>query len=168
MSQVAMQLEELRDVVGEIDALAALALESFDHADWSGADQLIVERMAYVLGMIARSAATAASKFDGLEATVADRRPAAAGERRDGPAPGKETAASARDAERIKRDAEIVRRLRERCADAFDSPTSHPFFRESYLAGEDPDAALLRLFKSNKQVLGRSDEEIIAAMAHRR
>ena len=72
------------------------------------------------------------------------------------------------DAELIKRDAEIVRRLRERLAEAFDAPASYPFFRESYLPGEDPDAALLRLFKRNKQVLGRGDEDIIAAMAHRR
>lgn len=166
MSPLATQLNELRDVIGEIDALAALALESFDHADWSGADQLIVERMAYVLGTIARSAATAASKFERIDAAVADRQAAYAGERRN--TRRRETAMSARDAELIERDAEIVRRLRERCADAFDSPTSYPFFRESYLPGEDPDAALLRLFKRNKQVLGRSDEDIIAAMAHRR
>jgi hypothetical protein len=53
VSQVATQLDELRDVVGEIvdelrdavgeiDALAALALGSFDRADWRGADQLLV------------------------------------------------------------------------------------------------------------------------------
>lgn len=60
MSQVAMQLDELRGIVREIDALAVPAPESFDHADWRGTDQLIVERMAYVLGTIARSAETAA------------------------------------------------------------------------------------------------------------
>jgi hypothetical protein len=34
----------------------------------------------------------------------------------------------ARDAEIVKRDAEIVRRFRERLAEAFDCPTSYPFF----------------------------------------
>ena len=33
MSQVAMQLDELRDVVGEVDTLAALAPEPYDHED---------------------------------------------------------------------------------------------------------------------------------------
>lgn len=30
------QLDELRDVVGEIDALAALAVDSLDDTDWRG------------------------------------------------------------------------------------------------------------------------------------
>lgn len=42
--RVATQLYELRDAAGEIDAIAALALESFDRADWSGVDPLLVER----------------------------------------------------------------------------------------------------------------------------
>lgn len=64
MRQVATHFDELRDVVGKIDALAALALESFDRADWSGANPLLVERVACVLEMIATSAATAASKLN--------------------------------------------------------------------------------------------------------
>ncbi len=36
--------------------------------------------------------------------------------------------------------------------------------RTSYLDGEDPDAALLRLFQRNRQVLGRTDDDVIAAM----
>lgn len=60
------QLDELRDVGGEIDALAALALESFDRADWSGADPLVVERMTCVLDMIAKSAVIAICKLDGF------------------------------------------------------------------------------------------------------
>jgi hypothetical protein len=70
MTAVAAQLDELRTAVGEVDALAALALESFDRADWSGADPQLVERTAYVIGIIARSAASAASKLDGFHAAV--------------------------------------------------------------------------------------------------
>jgi hypothetical protein len=66
MSQVAMPLDELRDVVGEVDTLAALAPEPYDHEDRKGADRLIVERTACLLGTIARSAATAGSKSDDL------------------------------------------------------------------------------------------------------
>lgn len=56
MTGIATQLDELREAVGKIDALAALVLESFDYANWGGADPLLVERTAYVIGMIARSA----------------------------------------------------------------------------------------------------------------
>jgi hypothetical protein len=66
MSGGVAQRDELRGAVGEVDALAVIVLESFDRADWSGADQLLAERTAYALGMIARSAATAASKLDGF------------------------------------------------------------------------------------------------------
>jgi hypothetical protein len=51
-------------------------------------------------------------------------------------------------------DAEIVRRLRERCPDG------------RFAGGSD--AELIQLFKRNKQVLNRSDEDVIAAMTHPR
>jgi hypothetical protein len=163
MTGVAVQLEELRDTVGEIDALAALALESFDRADWGCADRQLAERVAYVLVMIARSAATAVSKLDSFHVAIADVQPVPAGERWDGECtasgPGDETAMSAGDAE-------IVRRMRARLAERFGQPVDHPFFEASYQPGEDPDAALLRIFKRNKWVLNRSDEDVIAAMAH--
>lgn len=66
------QLDELRDVIGEIDALAALALESFDRANWIGADLLLVERMTCVLGMIARSASIAICKLNGFHLISVD------------------------------------------------------------------------------------------------
>lgn len=59
-----MLLDELRDVVGEVDTPAALVPEPYDHEDRKGADRLIVERTACLLGTIARSAATAGSKPD--------------------------------------------------------------------------------------------------------
>lgn len=51
-------------------------------------------------------------------------------------------------------DAEIVRRIRERCPDnRFDGGS---------------DVELLQLFNHNKQVLAGSDEDVIAAMTHPR
>lgn len=78
------QLDELRDVVGEIDALAALAVDSLDDTEWRGADRLLVKRMAYVLGMIARSAATASSRLDAFLVAVADTQPATSGDQWSG------------------------------------------------------------------------------------
>jgi hypothetical protein len=62
MSRVATQLGKLRDAVGEICALVGRVPDSLDH---SGADHLLVELLAYVLGEVARSATAAASKLDG-------------------------------------------------------------------------------------------------------
>lgn len=64
----------------------------------------------------------------------------------------------------MKRDAEIVRRFRERLAEAFNCPTTYPFFRRDWLPGEGADEALLRIYRSNKQVLDRSDEDVIGAI----
>src|SRR5262249_4452107 len=88
-----------------------------------------------------------------------DAQPAPAGERWDG-----EGTAPDRDAELLRRDADIVRRFRERLAQAFDAPTDYPFFRRDWLPGEDADAALLRIFKRNKAVLDRSDDDVINAI----
>jgi hypothetical protein len=51
-------------------------------------------------------------------------------------------------------DAAIVRRIRERCPD------------NRYDGGSDEE--LIQLFQRNRQVLGRSDEDVIAAMTHPR
>jgi hypothetical protein len=167
MTDIAGELDQLRIAVVEVEVLAALILESFDRADWRGADGLVVGRMGRVLGVLATSAMSAASKFERFQLVFVDPPPASAGDRRDhqkGTASSKQAAMSDRDAAIIKRDAEIVRRFRERCAVAFDCPTSYPFFRESYLAGEDSDAALLRIFKRNKWVFNRSDDDVISSI----
>jgi len=57
-------LDPLRLAVGEVDAIAAVTLRWFDDEDWSGADPALVERAGFMLGVIARSAAFAASKID--------------------------------------------------------------------------------------------------------
>jgi hypothetical protein len=151
VSRVATQLEELRDNIGEIDALAALALDAFDYADWGGADPQLVERVAYVIGIIARTAATAGSKLDAFHAAVADTQPVPAGQVWDYE---KGTASAPGEADAPDRDADIVQRIRERYPDS------------RYAAASD--AELLELFKRNKRVLSRGDEDVIAAMTRPR
>jgi hypothetical protein len=80
MTDVAAQLDEMRLAVGEVDAIAAVTLKWFDDEDWSGADSILVERTGFMLGVISRSAAFAASKIDGVHVAVADAQPVPAGQ----------------------------------------------------------------------------------------
>jgi hypothetical protein len=150
MSDVAGELDALRIAVGEVDALAAVTAETFDRQDWGDADPLHVDRMASLLGLISKSASVAVAAFHRLHGAVADAQPAPAGERWDydkGTSPGGGPVLPAEDAA-------IVRRIREMCPDGrFDGGS---------------DAELIELFKRNRQVLGRSDEDVIAAMTHPR
>jgi hypothetical protein len=151
MSDVATHLDGLRIALGETEALAAVTAEAFDRQEWDDADPLHVERMASLLGLISRSATGALAAFHRLHSAVADAQPAPAGERWDhegkGTAPGGQEAMSAEDAA-------IVQRIREMCPDG------------RYDGGSDEE--LIELFKRNRQVLGRSDEDVIAAMTHPR
>jgi hypothetical protein len=150
MSDVATHLDGLRVALGETEALAAVTAEAFDRQEWDDADPLHVERMASLLGLISRSATGALAAFHRLHSAVADAAPAPAGERwnySEGTAQGEGEALSAEDAA-------IVRRIRERCTDG------------RYDGGSD--AELIQLFRRNRQVLGRSDEDVIAAMTHAR
>ena len=83
MTDIAAPLHALRIAVAEVEALAALAVHAFDDADWHGGDQQLVERMASVLGVIARSAASAIAALNRLHSAIADAQPATAGERWD-------------------------------------------------------------------------------------
>jgi hypothetical protein len=154
VSDVAGELDQLRIAVGEVEALAALTAESYDRADWGEADPVVVDRMASLLGLIARSATAAMAAFHRLHSAVADAAPAQAGEAfdySDGTAPGPgEGEAVAMSAE----DAAIVRRIRSNSPDG------------RYNGGSD--AELIELFRRNKRVLSRSDEDVIAAMTHPR
>jgi hypothetical protein len=118
-SRVATRRDELRGFVGEVEALAALLLEYFDHANWSDADPFLVERTTYVLGIIAQSVAAAASKLDGFH--VADPQPATRGD-----AQRERTLANDLDAHEMK----VLWTLRNRLAEVFGQSPSHPFFRE--------------------------------------
>jgi hypothetical protein len=151
MKSVMQEMDELRLAVGETEALAAMLLAFFDAADWSGADSQLVDRTGHVLGVLATSATSAAGKFERFQIAFVDARPVPVAERwtDEGTAPGEgdEPAMSAEDAA-------IIRRIRTRCPDRrFDGGT---------------DEELLDLFKRNKQVLARSDEDVIAAMTHPR
>ena len=83
MMDIAVPLSALHVAVSEVEALAALAVHAFDDADRRGGDQQQVERMASVLGVIARSAASAITALNRLHSAIADAQRATAGERRD-------------------------------------------------------------------------------------
>jgi hypothetical protein len=138
---------DLRIAIGEVDVLATLTAATYDREDWVGSDPDVVEGVASLLGLIKKSAATARAAFHRLHGTIADAAPA--GERWDGKgtAPGE-------GADPAAQDADIVRRIRERCPDGrFDGGS---------------DAELIQLFKPNKQVLSRTDDDVIAAMTHQK
>ncbi len=80
MTAIAVELDQLRLAIGEVDAITAVTVTWFDGEDWSGADPALVERAGFMLGVIARSAAFAASKIDGFHVAVADAQPASAGD----------------------------------------------------------------------------------------
>jgi hypothetical protein len=83
MTDVAGKLDQLRIAVGEVDALAAVTAEAYDNGDCNGADQLHVERLASLLGLIAKSATAAMTAFHRLHGAIADAQPAPAGEHWD-------------------------------------------------------------------------------------
>jgi hypothetical protein len=150
LSALAGELDELRIALGEVDVLATLTAAAYDSADWGEADPAIVDRIGSLLGLIEKSAGAALAAFHRLHGAVADAAPAQAGEAWDydkGTSPGDGAGMSAEDAE-------IVRRIRSNSPDGrFDGGS---------------DAELIQLFKRNRQVLGRSDEDVIAAMTHPR
>ena len=136
-----VMLDDLRIALGEVDVLATLTVVAYDEADWTDPDPGVVESMASLLGLIKKSAATAMVAFHRLHGAVTDAQPEPAGEQ------GKAEAMSAEDAA-------IIRRIRTRCPDRrFDGGT---------------DEEMIELLKRNKQVLQRSDEDVIAAMTRPR
>jgi hypothetical protein len=173
MSDVATELDQLRIALGEVSILATVTVEAYDSENWDDSDPDVAEGIASLLGLIKKSAMGAMATFHRLHGAIADATPAPSGtgeafDYSDGTAPGGDPA-SAASAPRDElaasaRDAEFVRRLRERCAAQLGRPVDYPFFLASYLAGEAPDAALLRLFRQNQQLLGRTDDDVIAAM----
>ena len=149
MTGVAEPLDELRIAIGEVDVLATLTAATYDREDWVGSDPDVVEGVASLLGLIKKSAATARAAFHRLHGAIADAAPAPAGERWDG-----EGTAPGEGADPSDQDADIVRRIRARCPDSrFDGGS---------------DAELIQLFKRNKQLLSRSDDDVIAAMTHQK
>jgi hypothetical protein len=142
-SQVATQLDELRIALSEVDVLAVLTGEAFGDVDWMEPDSAAVDAMATLLRLIEKSSFAAMGAYHRLRRAVADAQPAPPGEPRTDKGEGMSA-----------EDAAIIRRIRTRCPDRrFDGGT---------------DEELIELFKRNKRVLNRSDEDVIAAMTHPR
>lgn len=147
MNDIEVQLDDLRDALSEVDVLAVLTGQAFDDVDWTVPDSANVEAMATLLRLIDRSSFQAMGAFHRLQRVVADAQPEPDGEERadEGKVPG---AAMSPD------DAAIIRRIRTQCPDKrFDGGT---------------DAELLDLFRRNKRVLQRTDEDVIATMTRPR
>ncbi len=143
MIDIEAQLGDLRIAMSEVDVLAAMTKVTYDEADWTEPDTAVVEAIATLLGLIEKSSFAAMGAFYRLQRVVADAQPAPPGEPRTDKGEGMSA-----------EDAAIIRRIRTRCPDRrFDGGT---------------DEELIELFKRNKRVLNRSDEDVIAAMTHPR
>ena len=152
MSNVAVEMDQLRIVLSEVDVLSMLTEATYDQVDWTEPDPEVVEAVATLLGLIKKSASAAMSAYHRLHGAVADAAPAPSGtgeafDYSDGTAPGSPEAMS-------EPDAMIVQRIRTRCPDNRFEGSS--------------DVELLQLFRRNKRVLARSDEDVIAAMVNPR
>ena len=143
MSDVAVEMDQLRIALGEVNILAAVTADAYDSEDWDDSDPDIAEGIASLLGLMKKSAMSAMAAFHRLHGAVADAAPAVAGERWDNEGRGTKPGEGAGEAE-------IIRRLRAESPDGrFDGHS---------------DEALIQLFRRNKRVLARSDEDVIAAM----
>jgi hypothetical protein len=143
VSDIGAALDELGIALSEVDVLAMLTAATHDEADWTDPDPEVVDAVVTLLGLIVKSTYAAMSAYDRLRSAVGDTQPAPAGEQPS----DKSEAMSAEDAA-------IIRRIRTRCPDRrFDGGT---------------DEELIQLFKRNRTVLARSDEDGIAAMTRPR
>lgn len=143
MSDLDAPLDELGIALSEIDVLAMLTAATHDEADWTDPDPEVVDAVVTLLGLVVKSTYAAMSAYDRLRRAVGDAQPAPASEQPS----DKGEAMSAEDAA-------IIRRIRTQCPDRrFDGGT---------------DAELLDLFRRNKRVLERGDEDVIAAMTRQK
>lgn len=76
----AEQLAALRVVAGETDALAAVTTALFDDGDWTDPDPALVDRVASLLGLLAKTATALIAAVERLHGAIADAMPAAAGD----------------------------------------------------------------------------------------
>jgi hypothetical protein len=157
-SDVADQLAGLRIAAGEVDALAAVTVGWFDDGDWAAADPVLVERLASLLGLVARGATAMIAAVERFHGVVADAMPASERDRWDDDR-------EVPEADAVAYRSDIVRRMRARCAAAHDLPADYPFFERWYREGETPDEALFRIFEAEKQAMGSDDDELLAALA---
>jgi len=134
MTGIAEPLKDLRIALGEVDVLSILTAATYDEAGRMDRGPGAIDAVATLLGLIRKSATAALAAYRRLHGAVADAQPA--------------------PADPSAQDADIVRRIRERCLDNRYEGAS--------------DAELLQLFERNKRVLHRSDEDVIAAMTRPR
>jgi hypothetical protein len=83
VADVAAQLDALGIAVAKVDALAAVAVESYDNASWRDADPRQIDRMAHLLRVTADVAAAAVAGVGRFCILVADQQPAEAGDEWD-------------------------------------------------------------------------------------
>lgn len=84
MTKIAAELDVLQIAVGEVEVLAAITTEAYDREDWSGSDPFSVEKVAYLLGLISKSASTAMAAVHRLHIAIVDAQPTPAGKRWSG------------------------------------------------------------------------------------
>ena len=143
MTDIEAPLGDLWVALSEVDVLATLTTTTFGEADWMEPDSAVVDVMTTLLGLIEKSSFAAMSAYHRLRRAVPEAQPAPPGEPRTDKGEGM-----------FAEDAAIIRRIRTRCPDRrFDGGT---------------DEELIELFRRNKRVLHRSDEDVIAAMTHPR
>jgi hypothetical protein len=71
------QLAALRVAAGEADALAAVTVALFDDGDWGGSDPVLVDRIASLLGLLAKSTTALITAVERFHGSIADAQPAA-------------------------------------------------------------------------------------------
>ena len=74
---VADQLGALRIAAGEADALAAVTAALFDDGDWTDPDPVLVDRIASLLGLLAKAATAVIAAVEKMHGSIADAMPAA-------------------------------------------------------------------------------------------
>lgn len=67
----------------------------------------------------------------------------------------------------VRHESSVISRLRRQLAEKFEQPVDHRFFCDRYLPGEDPNAALLRMFKLLQWSVSLTDEQTIDSMVRR-
>jgi hypothetical protein len=77
---LAPHLDALVIAIRKTEALAAVALESFDGMTWGHTDQLQIERFAYLFGTVAEASTAASVALDRFRVRFADQQPAEAGD----------------------------------------------------------------------------------------
>lgn len=157
-ASLADQLAALRNAAGEADALAAVTVAWFDEGDWGDVDPVLVDRLASLLGLMAKATSAVLVAVDKFHGHVADAQPAAGNDRWDDEGAARPAPSA------LAYRADIVRRLRARCAATFDLPADHPFFGRYYREGEAPDDALFRIFEAEKRASGQDDEAVLDAL----